>query len=565
MAGLSGVVSDCGNFVFGCSALKTKLTHFGIIVDAFTTNTRPNPMKCQTIKAVLLFVSLFSSTWVLSQPHQHQKTAVAACNNEDFETGPGGAITTSNAVSGWSIFKYSTNGQIDNCALFTSTTVPRVNPTAAMLFMANGYIDTIIGTGYPIHSVFGSGAPNGGSAFNPSITAMYGNSFFRLGDASGTPYNHHGMEKTMMVTSSNAMFRYAYIAVVKDGFICCDAPSVRIGFLNAATGNTLLPCTTYSITSPNSICLPGVNTPSMIASTNTAAAGSYYNVWKVVAVDLSPYIGNQVTFRVVVTYCATGCGKHGYCYLDAQCAPMEILVNNVPFPAHTNSVTFSSCSAQQATVVAPPDFSSYQWSGPSGFSSTLSTITTSTNGVYTLNILTAGTCSTITKYVNIDLLTPGSVNVSSSASVICAGKPVKLTAHGLVSYNWSVPGITQAINVTPTVTTTYTVSGYTSNGCLTSAVFTQSVSQCTGILENKDANGVLVFPNPNYGEFVIRLFAPAAGSTAEVRNSLGTLVYRQSLGQEENLIHASELAPGIYYCTVVNKEQILFRTKLEIK
>ena len=49
--------------------------------------------------------------------------------------------------------------------------------------------------------------------------------------------------------------------------------------------------------------------------------------------------------------------------------------------------------------------------------------------------------------------------VTPATAEICLGESVTLTAHGLESYLWSTGASTESITVTPTTTTTYTVSG----------------------------------------------------------------------------------------------------------
>jgi hypothetical protein len=479
-------------------------------------------------------------------------TGQSACNNEDFENGTAGAITTSNAVQGWSIFKlnYSTTTfpNTTNCTALTSTAVTRSNPVSVSLFM-NTIIDSIIGPTYPVYSVFGPGTSNGGEAFNPGITVMKGNKFLRLSFKNDVPYTRQSVEKSIVVTPSNALFRLAYMPVMQQGQSCCDAPSFQVKFFNVTGGNTLIACPSFSLNAPSAQC----PNPLAVGMASTTGASTfdvyYYQKWKVLAVDLSPYIGSTIDCKIATAFCLNGCSKFAYAYLDAQCSPMEIYVNNTAFPAHTNSVTFNGCGVQSATVVAPPDFSSYQWSGPGGFTSTLSTITTSAAGVYTLNILTSGTCSVITKFVNIKLFPAPTVSISTSKTVACKGDAVKLIASGMNSYTWNVPGNTATVVVTPSTTITYSVSGFDSNGCLGVASITQSVDPCFGISENGLAEHFQIYPNPNDGHFIISLNTGARAKLTLTSLS-GQVILKQDLYEGENKIQSSKLQRGFYFYQV---------------
>jgi hypothetical protein len=490
----------------------------------------------------------------------------AACNNEDFEGGPLGVITTSNAVSGWSIFKlnYSTTTfpNTTNCTALTATAVTRSNPTSVTIF-TNGILDTIIGPTYQVHSVFGTGASNGGEAFNPGLTIMKGNNFLKLGSRGDVPYTRQSVEKTIVVTTANALFRLAYMPVMQQGQGCCDAPSFQVKFFNVTGGNTIISCPSFSLNAPSAQC-PNLLSAGMSTSAPTSTLDVYYyQKWKILAVDLTPYIGSTIVCKVAAAFCLNGCSKFAYTYLDAQCSPMEVYVNNTPFPAHTNSVTFSGCGVLTATVVAPPDFSSYQWNGPGGFTSTLSTITTSATGVYTLNIMTSGTCSVITKFINIKLFAMPTVSISTSKTVACRGDAIKLVASGINSYTWNVPGNTATVTTSPTTTSTYTVSGYDINGCLGTAVITQSVNPCLSIDEGSKSDRISIYPNPNKGDFVIRL-NNSAKANLTITSLTGQLILNQEVKEGENKIQSQKLVSGVYLYQIIG-EGVYSKGKVQIE
>jgi hypothetical protein len=495
---------------------------------------------------------------------QSTMLAQALCNNEDFESSPTtGQITSSTSVNGWTVYKMNTPsapGFPNNCVAFTSTSVPKLNPTACEIYTVNNHIDTIIGMGYPIYSVFGSGPPNAGSS--PGINALYGSRFIRVGGPNPTSLNHHSIEKTISVSSSNCLFRFAYIPVIKKGVsACCDLSSVRIGFFNASN-NVFLSCPAFSISAPNPACFNPDNSDLLATPTTTDV---YYHPWKIVAVDLSPYIGSNITFKLSTFFCSTGCLKFAYAYLDAQCGPMEILVNGAPFPAHTNSVTFSSCSVQQATVIAPPDFSTYQWTGPNNFTSTLSSITTSASGVYTLNITAAGTCSTITKYVNINLYPAANPSVVSTNTLLCKGKPVSIIASGLSTYSWTGLPINGAtITVAPANTTTYTVSGVNAFGCQGSASITQSVISCVGIDSPHAPSVWMLFPNPTHEEFTLRLQRQLPDASIVIRDVLGREIETRQLKEGDNNIRLVKINPGVYHYQIKSAGHLVGDGKLII-
>lgn len=110
--------------------------------------------------------------------------------------------------------------------------------------------------------------------------------------------------------------------------------------------------------------------------------------------------------------------------------------------------------------------STYAWTGPNGFSSSLQnpTIPASTSanaGTYNLTVTSTGcTASASTNVV----VNPVPVVNAGSDQTVCQGTNVTLTATGATTYSWT-GGITNGVSFTPSVgSTTYTVTG-TSAGC----------------------------------------------------------------------------------------------------
>jgi hypothetical protein len=101
--------------------------------------------------------------------------------------------------------------------------------------------------------------------------------------------------------------------------------------------------------------------------------------------------------------------------------------------------------------------STYTWL-PSGSGST-STFTPSSTTIYTVSG-SSGSCLSAPKTFTINVATTPSVGISASNSTICAGQSVTLTASGATTYAW-LPGAqtTTVIVATPSVTSTYTVTG----------------------------------------------------------------------------------------------------------
>lgn len=147
-----------------------------------------------------------------------------------------------------------------------------------------------------------------------------------------------------------------------------------------------------------------------------------------------------------------------------------------------------TCTTPQITLNAGasvvPAGSTIQWTTAGGNivsgATTLNPVVNA-GGAYTLTVTNvtqpSGLNCTFTTTVNVQQDTAQPiVNVAPSVPQICPGESVTLTATGGVSYNWT--GLTGNGNtqvVSPTVTTTYTVSAVGANGCVSAQPATVTI------------------------------------------------------------------------------------------
>jgi len=170
----------------------------------------------------------------------------------------------------------------------------------------------------------------------------------------------------------------------------------------------------------------------------------------------------------------------------------------------------------------------------------------------------AGCSATAVSSVSVNLLP--TLSVSSTNSLLCSGETSTLSVLGATSYTWSDNSNGTDVVVTPTVTTNYSVTGMDPNGCSNTTVFTQSVSTCTGIEQiNFNSNSVLVFPNPNNGEFTIQ---SQIGDVVYITNELGQIIETIELNQQNNFSYkVTQLSSGIYFLVGKTIKQKVIVTK----
>jgi len=146
-------------------------------------------------------------------------------------------------------------------------------------------------------------------------------------------------------------------------------------------------------------------------------------------------------------------------------AVTTVIVNeNVAASASSNSPVCAGNLLQLSC--SPPTAQTYSWSGPNGFVSSLqnpdiSNVTTNASGTYTVSITNIYGCSD-TSSVSVSVNQSPTVNAGPD-QMICEGLSTTLTASGGNTYQWNGGPATVTNFVTPSVTTTYSVTAFIGN------------------------------------------------------------------------------------------------------
>ncbi len=482
----------------------------------------------------------------------------ASCNNEDFELSLVGPVTNSTSILGWTVTSGGNTGLGSSCSL-TSCCVGQPN---AVDIIGNGYTDPLIGAPYLVYSIFGSTSNIGNTIpLNAGLSQMHGNNFIRINDAIGN-FGAHKLSKIINVTPTTALFKLAYISTFSNAHTCCDAGGLKIKLTNITTGS-IISCPNFSFTGLSTSCSPTSSITYYNAGSNiaaTSASSSMFNPWQINSLDLSPYMGNAIQIDIISFDCTAG--AHASCaYIDCQCGPLEVISNGIPFLPGM----IPTCGAPFLLITGPPGFNSYQWSTTTGNPVLIGspTITVGLAGTYTLSL--GSTCYTTLAVFQVSITPAAFVSGTTSSSTLCLGNSATLTASGLLTYTWNTGATTANIVVSPTTTTNYTVSGGDGNGCLTTNTLTQVVSACTGIDNINKPNGFNLYPNPNNGEFTLKVETQLKNSELIIENTLGQIVFTLTVQQGENKIKTKNLAQGIYYYTVLENKQAVGKGKLKIE
>jgi hypothetical protein len=242
-----------------------------------------------------------------------------------------------------------------------------------------------------------------------------------------------------------------------------------------------------------------------------------------------------VTPAVTTTYSVTGTNTQGC----TDTASSTILVNPNPII----SVNSGSICFGDTFTINPSGAATYTIQGGSSFVSP----TTTTN--YTVAGSSAAGCvssNAAIAIVNVNQLP--TINASTTNSMLCAGEEATLTATGALNYTFTPGGASGYIVISPSITTTYSVTGIDANGCSKTETVTQNVSQCTGLSQPSTFNSqVSICPNPNNGEFTIDT---PSETDVTIMNALGQIIIQRHLMEGKNKFDLNEQAKGIYFVQI---------------
>ena len=410
------------------------------------------------------------STWQL-RTFPPNPTPLAPCNNIDFENG------TFTGWTGSTGYHPNYGGCCPTPGFVTAgMNAGTMNPNARHTIMSNGF---------DVYGGFPRVAPGG------SYSVRLGNELVG-GEA-------ERITQTFTVSGANTSFTYQYAVVLYDPqHVPANQPYFEIKMTDQ--NNNLIPCSYYFVAAGQGI--PGFMTYSSLPFI-------IYKPWTTANVDLTPYIGQDVTISFTVSDCGEG-GHFGYAYLDASCLPFSV------------SQQDSLCTGNSIVLSAPPGSSSYLWT-PGG--ATTQNITISAPGNYCVAMVsntgcTTNVCQNVSQY-------PGPTAAFTITSGGCTYAATfadsSTTSNGtIVSWLWDFGDGNTSSQQNPThvyaTGGTYTISleVTSSNGCATT--ITQQFT--TGLAQSTFSNSTVCVGNatdfnfsiPGYSTWSWSFGDPASGA-----------------------------------------------------
>lgn len=293
-------------------------------------------------------------------------------------------------------------------------------------------------------------------------------------------------------------------AVDENGLYVIYATSANSGniVISKLNPNTLLPVTTWTTSTTkncgNAFMAQGVNYSLASYNTLNTTLNYQYNTHtstgapsSITFTNGSSYLTNLVynpTTKILFAW--SNSGLYTYTVVPTHSIATTQLSTQSICAGNTISVTFSATG----TYTGSNTFTAQLSDANGSFTNTaqnIGVLTSSVSGVITATIPLATPSGTAYR-IRVSASNPNIVGVTNNSLIaisqaptvtavantntICSGSSAVLTASGASTYTWNTSASTSTLAVSPTVNTSYTVTGENAPGCGSSAVVSVTVS-----------------------------------------------------------------------------------------
>lgn len=377
-----------------------------------------------------------------------------------------------------------------------------VSPTTTTNYTVNGTSGSC--TGSNTISITVNPNPTVTAVANPSIMCAGQSSTLTAGGAATYSWSTGSTSVTTVVSPTIAT---SYTVTGTNSFGCSATRTVGVFIMS--------PPVVSVVSSPTSICTGG--------SSTLTANGALTYTWNTSATTSVIVVSPSITTIYTVTgSTGSGCTATQTVQLTVNTAPT---INVVASPTAICAGGTTSLNASGA--------STYSWS--TGATTSGINVSPTVTTTYTVTGSNA-TCSNTTT-LSVTVNAAPSVTITSSGSPICAGTSATLTGSGATNYTWMPGGMTTtSVVVSPTVNTTYTLTGSNGGGCTGTRTITINVQA---------APVITVTANP-----LVICTGNASTLTANGSGPPGPFTYSWSTGATSSAITTT--VPGVYTATFTN-------------
>lgn len=483
-----------GNTLMVSPSTATTYTVTGTAADgcSATTTLSINVVNPPTVQ--------ISSTTTSVCPNSSATLTASGANTYAWSNGATGATLTvlPTTSSNYTVTGTSSNGCTATSSVsITMNTSPVITVTPNVSTVCLGSSATITATG-GVSYVWNTGATTAALTASPIVTTTYTVTGTGANGCTATAtktMNVNNLPNIVITPSNASICAGSSITLTASG-----AGSYTWTGLGTGASKTVSPTATtiYTITGTSGTgcsntttktltvnALPTITitpaSPSICSGqlVSLQAGGGNSYVW---SNNSSSNPTQSVSPSVTTTYTVTGTASTGC----SNTASVMVNVNTPPTVSISTSAS-SVCAGGTATLTASSAGSSFQWTNLG--SNAIQVVSPLVTTTYTVTATNSSGC-TATATVTISVLTGSSVSISPTSPSICHGSNVTLTPTGASTYVWTnlSGGPTQVVS--PLTNTTYTVTGTSSNGCVSTATVTVTVKTLPSVSLTSSANTV---------------------------------------------------------------------------
>lgn len=463
-----------------------------------SVNECSSPQSSIAISVSGTSLSLSASTPVLCLGNSAVLSLISSAVTYTWDTGAhSGSITVSPTVN--TIYTVAVTNTA-NCVISQTIAVSVINPTISpnnILLCGN--------TATAVLTV---------NAFSSSTIHWFSNPVSTVSVAGGVSYS-------VAVATSTTFYAEATHSL-------SGCQSSRIPVTVTLSPNPMLTLTAV----PASVC------PGQLSVLNAVGAATYS--WAGLG------SGSSRTISPVANQIYAVAGKDAF-----GCSSTETIAVGI-YTTAVISVVQTATSVCPSAVVGftASGANSYYWN--TGAIGPVNTVTPAANSNYTVYGINSQSC-TSTKTLAVTTRSLPVVSVLQSAAQVCPGEAVTFTASGALSYTW-LPGgsFADTFTANPLVSSVYNAIGTGINTCTNVGIANVEVSPCTGFAVQPILSaGIVVFPNPSEGVFVISANISDRGRV-KVFSSLGHCVLSLVMRHGSETLDLSDFAKGIYFVHITS-------------
>jgi hypothetical protein len=404
----------------------------------------------------------------------------------------GSIIITPSVTITYTLIGYTSNGcQNSTTRLMTINPLPTItvisSPTNATVCNGN----TVMLSASGANSYTWSGGITNATAFTPTINATY--------TVTGTDAN--GCQNTAV--NSLTVNPNPTISI-SGGTVICSGQTSTLTASGASTYSW-----SNNINLANAIVNPSVSATYSVVGIN--ANGCFNSASQFITVNPLPNITvNSGNVCPGYSFTLNPSGANTYTYSNGSniVSPMSNSIysitgtsslgctSSVPVMATVSVINTLTISVSGPTAICIGSSANLTASGASSFvwnnGSNTNTISISplSNTTYTV-IGSSSNCSNVGVFA-VSINTLPIVSIVSSQTEICVGNSVNLIANGANSYMWNIGTNNPTITLSPSTSTTYTLTGYNSNGCLNTVSQLIKVNLLPVVLISSSGNTICV-------------------------------------------------------------------------